>query len=220
MAIINEVKCARCDRKYSGVRSRCPYCGARRIGRGKYTEDSDNAKGKMLIGLLIMAVFTVGAAIMLFSTPVDTDTAPPEETPSLSNPEDDNEPSLPVETPTPTPTPDPIPDVLTEVRSVAITYDNKVTTGFSLYTGEKLGIGLLIEPPLVVEENNMEITWESSNEDRFTVTPMMHNGNYYRATVEGIATEQGSATLKVTVGDPDNGGMSHSITIGYWRGPR
>ena len=66
MSIIAEVKCARCDRKYSGVRSRCPYCGARRIGRGKYSEEADDSRGKMLIGILIMAVLVVAAGVLLY----------------------------------------------------------------------------------------------------------------------------------------------------------
>ena len=73
MSIIPEVKCARCDRSYSGVRSRCPYCGARRIGGGKYSEEGDNSKGKMIIGVLILAVLVVAAGVLLFTTPRSDD---------------------------------------------------------------------------------------------------------------------------------------------------
>jgi len=222
MAIINEIKCARCDRKYSGVRSRCPYCGARRIGRGKYSEDSDNAKGKMLISVLIMAVFTVAAGILLFTTPIDADAGEPEESPpTLSTPEDDinHELGLAPDTPTPQDTPEPIVDAPTNVIAIAFAYEGSVRTDISLFPGERIGLDVMVEPPGVVEANNMRITWSSSDEDRFEVVPVLHNGNNYKATVVGIATESGSATLTVTVGDPEDGGMEHSIPIRYRRKP-
>ena len=69
MSVVSEIKCARCDRKYSGVRSRCPYCGARRIGRGKYSGEDDNTKGKMLLSILIMAVLVVAVGVLVYTSP-------------------------------------------------------------------------------------------------------------------------------------------------------
>jgi len=213
MAVVNEIKCARCDRKYSGVRSRCPYCGARRIGRGKYSEDSDNARGKMLISVLIMAVFTVGAGVLLFTTPVDADAPDPDNGINISSPEDDIN-SLPVNVdPTPEPTPEPTPIIQLSVTSLTITYEGRnVQPEFSVKREEKVGLRVQVEPPDVIEANDLKIVWESSNEDQFTVTPVLINGHYYGVTVEGVNTE-GSARLIVTVGDPNNGGMEESVLV-------
>ena len=109
MSIVSEIKCARCDRKYSGVRSRCPYCGARRIGRGKYSEDSDNSKGKMLISVLVLGVCVIAAGFLLFTTPVDAgsdvkDTPNTSQTPVIPD-ESDNVSLENTNTPPPSPPP-------------------------------------------------------------------------------------------------------------------
>ena len=65
MGIVSEVKCHRCDRRYSGFRSRCPYCGARRSRRGKRASESGNSKAKLMIGVLLLIVLIVAVIILL-----------------------------------------------------------------------------------------------------------------------------------------------------------
>ena len=67
MGLISEVKCGRCDRRYSGLRARCPYCGARRGKRGKHAKDYDNSKGRFIIGLILVVVLIV-AVITVIAT--------------------------------------------------------------------------------------------------------------------------------------------------------
>ncbi|MDR2590563.1 MAG: hypothetical protein LBC71_06230 [Oscillospiraceae bacterium] len=193
MAIINEIKCARCDRKYSGVRSRCPYCGARRIGRGKYSEDSDNAKGKMLISIMILGVFTIAAGILLFTTPVDADAVKPSDDPALSVPglEDDITSLTPFEPPptSPPPTTPPPP----QVQSVQIWVPNshQIRDEFTLNsTHPTTDLTVRIEPPGIEAEQN----WELSRDDVVEMTPVVGG---YRFTRIG----NGAVTLTVTVGD-------------------
>ena len=88
MGVISQIKCARCDRKYSGVRGRCPYCGARRIGRGKYSEEYESSKGKMLVSILIMLVLVVAVGVLAFSAPrTDTDNGDTSGGLNLTNPD-------------------------------------------------------------------------------------------------------------------------------------
>ena len=198
MAIINEIKCARCDRKYSGVRSRCPYCGARRIGRGKYTEDSDNAKGKMLISILIMAVFTVAAGIMLFSTPAPDSGREVPDTPSLTIDPDDinNEPSLAVETPPPE-TPEPTPPPPVDVTYVEILYgDRRLRDDFSMKVGETLDFKPRIEPIGIDEKPE----WIVGNEDLIELTNVVGG-------VRILGKEKGVTTITLRAGD-----MEHKVT--------
>jgi hypothetical protein len=68
MGIISDVKCGRCDRRYSGLRSRCPYCGARRGKRGKHADDSDNSKAKILIGSLLILVLIVAVVVLIITS--------------------------------------------------------------------------------------------------------------------------------------------------------
>lgn len=65
MALIQDVKCARCDHQYSALRSRCPYCGTPRRVQSKRAADSDNNKVKLFIGLLLMAVVVVAVVLVL-----------------------------------------------------------------------------------------------------------------------------------------------------------
>jgi predicted nucleic acid-binding Zn-ribbon protein len=68
MGIISDVKCGRCDRRYSGFRARCPYCGARRGKRGKHANNSDNSKGKLIIGLLLILVLIVAVIVLVVTS--------------------------------------------------------------------------------------------------------------------------------------------------------
>jgi len=200
MGIVTEIKCARCDRKYSGVRSRCPYCGARRIGPGKYSgDDKDNAKGKMLISVLILAVFTVAAGILLFTTPVDAEAQDPNNDPSISSPEDDIESELglhpePTLAPTPTPDPEP-PQIQMEVTSIRIMYDGRTITDFSQPRGRPIEMYVSLEPPGI--EDIVDIEWESTDTEIFEVTPVDIGGRGVR--IMGIAN--GHARLIVKAGD-------------------
>ena len=65
MGLFSEVKCGRCDRRYSGLRARCPYCGARRGKRGKHAKDYDNSKGRLVIGLILMVVLIVAVIVVI-----------------------------------------------------------------------------------------------------------------------------------------------------------
>jgi len=202
MSIISEVKCARCDRKYSGVRSRCPYCGARRIGRGKFSEETDNSKGKMLISVLIMGVLVIAVGVLLLASPGPDK---PEgngslaSSPSQNIPDDEStvgvEGSNPV---VPTPTPEPVLDDVDQdtqgpaVQKVTITYNNKPKHDFTAKVGDKVALRVKIEP-LGVEE---EIVWSSSNRSVFEVVATNADGTH--ATVTGLG--KGTATLTVTVG--------------------
>ena len=49
MALFKEVKCGRCDRRYSALRSRCPHCGARKNRDGKTSTGSNAPDGEYSI---------------------------------------------------------------------------------------------------------------------------------------------------------------------------
>jgi len=199
MAIVNEIKCARCDRKYSGVRSRCPYCGARRIGRGKYSEGSDNATGKMLISVLILAVFTVAAGILLFSTPNDADARDSDNGSLMQSPEEEVE-SLPsvVPDPTPTPTPDApeTPVAPPTVTSIRIMFDGREMSDVSEPPGTRLDFIASLDPPGI--EDSVDIQWRSSDPDSISVD--VHIGNR-AATIHWIQRGESAVTLTVSAGD-------------------
>ncbi len=65
MGLFSDVKCGRCDRRYSGLRARCPYCGARRGKRGKHARDNDNSAGRVVIGLILVVVLIVAVVAVI-----------------------------------------------------------------------------------------------------------------------------------------------------------
>ena len=65
MGLFSDVKCGRCDRRYSGLRARCPYCGARRGKRGKHARDKDNSTGRVVIGLILVVVLIVAVVAVI-----------------------------------------------------------------------------------------------------------------------------------------------------------
>jgi len=203
MSIISEVKCARCDRKYSGVRSRCPYCGARRIGRGKYSDEADNSKGKMLIGILIMSILVIAVGVLLFTTPrpVEPDVPPSlEESPDALIGDEGEITSMDGTNPvSPPPSTPPIEDIdeppettAPKVNSVTITYANKEKTDITVKIGDGVVLRARIDPVGVEEE----ILWTSSNRNVFDVVPT----NAEKTQAKVTATGKGAATLTVTVG--------------------
>ena len=71
MGIISEVKCGRCDRRYSGLRTKCPYCGARRNQRSKRASDGDNNVWKFVIGLLLLLILIVAVVVLVVTSLAD-----------------------------------------------------------------------------------------------------------------------------------------------------
>ena len=208
MSIIAEVKCARCDRKYSGVRSRCPYCGARRIGSGKYSEEGDSNKGRMIIAILIMAVLVVATGALLFTTPQpdepedlsmglseDSHQDLPDDLQNTSLegtgpevPSVPEEPEEPPEEPVP-PTP--------QVQSVTITYAGSTILDFTEPVGERIPLRVRVEPPGAEFEE--DVVWTSGNTSVFEVVKDNTEGTSAMVTIIGSGSVN-YATLTVTVG--------------------
>ena len=67
MGLIGQVKCGRCDRKYSALRGRCPYCGARKNKGGKRSQSGNN-KWQLIVGLVVLAVIIITVIIVIISS--------------------------------------------------------------------------------------------------------------------------------------------------------
>ncbi|MBR2832298.1 MAG: hypothetical protein IKE57_05170 [Oscillospiraceae bacterium] len=197
MGIISEVKCARCDRKYSGFRTRCPYCGARRSQRGKHAAENDNTKGKLLLGIIFLVVLIVVVIVLVISSnnknPSRTD---PPASSSLSS--DEGVSSVEGTSPAPSTSPkaseapvSPSPSATpaASVNSIGIYYLGEEKEDVTLSIGEVIDFDCEIDPEDAVDEKN--IKWASSDEDAFVV---LQTGE-----VTAIGTTDG-AELTVTAG--------------------
>jgi len=153
----------------------------------------------MLISILILSVFTVAAGVMLFTTPVDANAGPPEDDPSIINPEDgiNTLPGIdPLETPFQTPeVVDTPPPLVIETVQIHKTLGQGRATDLSFWLSrdDNYDLTALIEPPGV----DLPLSWSSSNEEVFTVDEVVGG---VRLTFVGA----GTASLILTAGDKED----------------
>ena len=197
MGIISEVKCSRCDRRFSGLRGRCPYCGARRGKSGKRVADGDNSMWKLIVGVLILLVLIVAVIVLIMSTLKDknvgtttTDTQTITATEDLEGEGVDSvegNTSTGTETGTTTDTTTQT-NTVVSVEKVTITYGGSETVDFTIKTTDPPLTLKCVTVPADVEE---PVIWASSDENVFVVLQ----------TGKVTAIGKGDATLTATCGD-------------------
>ena len=182
MAVVSEVKCRRCDKRYSSMRSRCPYCGARRSAHGKHANGPENNKIKTIIGLLLLLVLVVAVIVMLTRANNGTDVKTSPVLPSgggVSSIISDAPSETPTETPSETPN-------VAQVESVEITYLGAGISDFTLDISDNVKLGCQVVPG----DTGLEPEWVSLNGAVVNVLP---NGS-----VTGLS--EGTTTITCTVG--------------------
>lgn len=196
MSVIPHVTCRRCGREYSGVRSRCPYCGTRRVkstdrvpmGTASETAGTPaseraavNTKWQMLFGLILLIAVVI-AVIVLITVSISGSknpdannnvvATPPVQTTVVTEP--------PVSTPSPSPTPSPTP----QVSSITITFLGSQRTEFAAKVGDVVALKAQVYPV----DPDAEITWASEDE---SVVKVDQEGN---VTAVGKGNTKISAT--------------------------
>lgn len=204
MSLKNGVKCGRCDRRYSVLRGKCPYCGARRSKAGKRVGGSDSSTWKLVVGLLILLVLIVAVVVLLVTTlageesnkpPVIDDEGPTyNQGDGVDNLDDDNDPDLPDEPiiPDEPTTPDDSADVGQAITSVIMkcfgselskSAGTDANYDISMGVGDVLNISYETTP--VVED--ADVKWESADE------------NIIMVLQSGQVTAVGTGTTKLTL---------------------
>jgi len=199
MAVISEIKCGRCDRRYSGFRSRCPYCGARRNKRGKHADEVENAKAKLIIGIVLLFVLIAATMVLIITSLTDKadpeahapDSAPPDASSVVTDPEALNT-SLETSDEPPVVEPSevsesPSIDANVQIASVAITYNGVAKTDVTMVVGETLKFSFETTPATT---GKVAIWDESSNNSVISVSD---------GKVKALS--KGTANLTVTVDD-------------------
>lgn len=190
MGFVPQVKCSRCDRRYSGLRTRCPYCGARRSRKGKRAAQADNSVWKLVIGIVLMVVLIAAVVILLITTDKGESSPPKEEkTPPAANEgvaslDNDPLPPKPVEPTEPDKEPEP------KVQQITITWCGDARDDITMKPLEDLELGYSTVPADVEEE----AIWETSDEEVFVVTPKS-------GKVTAVGESGDVATLTVSIGD-------------------
>ena len=206
MSVIPKITCRRCGREYSGLRSRCPYCGtsrkksAERIPLRTSSENAGtpaaehaavNTKWQLLFGgILLIAV--VAAVIVLITVSLNAeknssaavDPTPPATVSSAA----------PVTTPTPTPTPTPTSTPTPSVTSVTITFLGSKRTEFAAKVGDEVQLSATVYPT----GTDQTVTWSSKDESVAKVSD------------KGVVTGIGKGTTTITA---ECGGVKADCTV-------
>lgn len=198
MALFKEVKCGRCDRRYSALRSHCPHCGARKNRDGKTTGDGSNTKWQIAVGAIVLLVI-IAAAVILICTSLKNQepepsggTAKPSATPSGVSTVEGTDPTpsaLPEVTPEPTPTPEstPVPTPEPVVNSITLSRSDFTLSSY----GEQYTIVATLSPA----GTKAQIIWISEDPDvatvdeNGTVTAVGTGNTIVSATAGGVTAE-------------------------------
>lgn len=157
MGLFREVKCGRCDRRYSSIRGRCPYCGARKNRGGKRAAEQGNKLWPLIAGVLVLIAIVV-AVIILVSSSLKNN-KDPDPTPTITVKSDDGVVEV-TATPRPTTsaTPEPTPTPTPEATVSAITLNRE---DFTLsFIGEQWTMTATLSPA----SSQAEIKWSSEDE--------------------------------------------------------
>ena len=201
MALFKEVKCGRCDRRYSALRSRCPHCGARKNRDGKASTVENGTRWQVIVGAVVLLAI-IAAAVILITTslknrepePSGASKPPASSTPSsgvhVVDGTDPTPAALPGETgPTPTPTAPPTPTPTPEPVV------NSITLSRSDFTLSRIGEQYTIQATISPAGTKATIVWISEDPDvatvdeNGTVTAVDHGTTKVSATAGGVIQE-------------------------------
>lgn len=209
MSIIPKVECRRCGREFSGLRSRCPYCGTTRVRAGDHVPPITasevpgtpaaqraevNTRWQTIFGLLLLACVVLAVVVLITISLADAKEINSSTAQNLPTqdmlPEESFEPettAAPVESAEPTETPSPADTTqTTEVGSIKLTYYGSERTEFSEAVGETVPLEAVTYPDGMAGQ----VVWASENE----AVAIVRDGQ-----VTGIGP--GMTTITASIGD-------------------
>ena len=185
MAVIPEITCRRCGSKYSGLRSRCPKCGAPRVNQPPRVPPTTSAatpataaSGRAAVnirwqfifaGVLVLALIL--AVVVLVNSNKSSSPAQTSAKPGTAAGQGTAT-YVSADLPTPSPSPEPTPDASPTpvIESMAITFLNKTINAHSMTltnAGEIFNIDLDVTTYPASE--GLPVSWRSTNEKILTV---------------------------------------------------
>ena len=194
MALFQDVKCGRCDKHYSSIHSKCPYCGAKKNRDGKTASGANNTRWQVIVGLVVLILIIVAVVVLLAMSLKDRDPEPGHTSKPVASASPTNgvstvtanpsaTPAAPTNTPKPTPEPTPEP----VVNSIVLNRED-----FTLSNpGDTFQMVATISPA----QSTAKIIWISEDTDVATVdenglvTAVNHGSTKVSATAGGVTKE-------------------------------
>lgn len=218
MSVIPKIECRRCGREFSGLRSRCPYCGTTRVRAGDRVppvtasqtlgtpaaERAEvNTRWQTIFGLLLLACVILAVVVLITISLADakeinsstaqnlpTQDMLPEET-DLPEVTDNAQPAAsaePTETPSPADT-----TSADQIGSIKLTYYGSERSEFSEAVGETVPLEAVTYPDGMAGQ----VEWASENESVAIVRDGQVTGIGAGMTV--ITASIGDVVAKCTV---------------------
>ncbi len=212
MSLIPNTTCRRCHRQYPSFRSRCPYCGTKKVREVRSavpesdsavpgTQASRNAAESLNLqmlmgGGLLLAVIVL--AIILVSARVGADASVRQSAEEIINNVTANTP-IPPPTGVPTPSPSPTPQIQKiECRwGTTGVYDYVELGGFSMPEGSSIPLSVIWFPatiPAIPE-------WSVDDEDIVSISP---SDSGLECTAKMVGEKGESTVLHLTVNGIEN----------------
>ena len=230
MALFKEVKCERCDRRYSAIHAKCPHCGARRNKDGKDASEGGSKLPAIIYAIVLIAV--VAAVIILvcsavrgkngdlsgakYTPPVHSDnggvSSVPGTDPTPSQQPDDGTGDVGGDT-TVTPSPEPTP----ETTPAPETTVDSITLDLTDFTLSEIGAQWPIKATLSPSGSEAEIKWISENpsvatvDENGMVTAVNKGTTTVSATAGGVIAE---CIVRITASAPSGGSEEQAGTAG------
>ena len=198
MSLIPKVKCSRCDRSYSGLKNKCPYCGTSRSRGSKRTNDSPDSGARRMIQMLLALVLVVTVISMIATGGGDdneqlgtgiTQTQQEEENENNGDTEGQGDYETP---PPPPPEPTPTPNAVTGLE-IRWQFQQGNINEMTLSTGDSLEVWADVFP---TDADTTGIDW--STDSPAIANIRVEADDFSR--IELMAVGSGIATITVTAG--------------------
>ena len=191
MAVIPEITCRRCGSKYSGLRSRCPKCGAPRINQptrvppttasatpqtAASARSAANIRWQFIFAGVLLLALILAVVVLVSSGGRNSDSGAAANTGTSAA---GSAAYIAADLPTPSPSPEPTPDVTPTpvIESTAITFLNKtlnrhemtITEPLTTFTTYGVNYNIDLDVNTYPVNDSLTVTWRSTNEKILTV---------------------------------------------------
>ena len=193
--IIPQITCRRCQRQYSALRGRCPYCGTRKTkqsqrtvantasvkeGTAANTRAVSNSRWQFVFGVIVL-VAVIATVIALISMSLGDGASGVRRTPT---------PTITMETESPTFTPTPAPPTPLPVTSINLQYAGNTLTQFMAFKDQATPIDAVVYPI----ELAAVVTWSVGDDSIIRIERVKDN------TVNVTGVGSGKTTLTAECG--------------------
>ena len=244
MGLIQQTKCVRCDRTYSSLRRKCPYCGTRKNRGGKRGAGTGNNRWQLIAGIVILLAIIITVVVLIVTSlknnkeqdtavkdPKTAQTAGEGVTSVTGTPAQTGQTTTPDGTSqtgqagTTTVSPDPGTQTGTQTQTTTPPAPtvNSITLNRSDFTLNKTGDQWQMKATISPDDPNVTVTWKSNDESVCLISATglvtaVGRGNTTIVATAGGKSAECIVRVKQTVGTVSTGTETGGTTGGNTSG--